>query len=280
MIKTDLVLETCEILKDSNFDLSKFSGVFSEEYFDNTCKITKVCILNEQGAEKIGKPIGDYYTIEIQDRETNDIIYCIKNILKSLVQNCENFLIAGIGNKNITPDALGPMVADNSIATRHLLESSFFEHLNEVSVISTNVLGKTGIETGVILKNICKDVKPDCILAIDALAAKNPARLGTVIQISNTGLTPGSGIGNDRFAINQQNLGVKVVAIGVPTVITGKTLAYSISKTADFSLYENIIVTPKEIDNIIKKTSKIISLSINQTLNHSLSEQDIEIFLE
>lgn len=280
MIKTDLVLETCEILKETNFDISKFSGVFTEEYVDNSCNVTKVSILNDDGSKKIGKPIGDYYTIDIENKNTQDIIYCITNILKKLVHNNKKFLIAGIGNKNITPDALGSFVIDNTVATRHLINLEYFKHLNEVSAIATNVLGKTGIETSAIIKNICQDVKPSCIMAIDALTAKNPSRLGNVIQISNTGLTPGSGIGNDRLAIDYNNLGVMVIAIGVPTVITGKTLAYSISKTADFSKYEDIIVTPKDIDTIIKKTSKIIALAINKTINSSLDEEDIEIFLE
>ncbi len=256
MIKTDLVLETCEILKETNFDISKFSGVFSEEYVDNGCNVTKVSILNDDGAKKIGKPIGDYYTIEIEDKSTQDVIFCTNNVLKKLVKDNKKFLVAGVGNKNITPDALGAFVVDNTVATRHLLDIEYFKHLNEVSAISTNVLGKTGIETGAIIKNICQDIQPTCVIVIDALAAKNPSRLGNVIQLSNTGLTPGSGIGNDRLAIDYENLGVMVIAIGVPTVITGKTLAYSISKTANFSLYEDIIVTPKEIDTIIKKRPK------------------------
>ncbi|MFI3115061.1 MAG: GPR endopeptidase [Clostridia bacterium] len=280
MIKTDLVLETCEILKESNFDLSKFSGVFSEEYIDNSCKVTKVCILNEEGSKKIGKPIGEYYTIDIEDKSDTDTIYCIKNILKNLAKNKKNFLVTGIGNKNITPDALGPFVIDNTIATRHLKDNEFFKHLNEVSVISTNVLGKTGIETGIIVKNICEDIKPSCIIAIDALTARSPSRLGNVIQISNTGLTPGSGIGNSRFSINEDNLGVLVIAIGVPTVITGSTFAHSMNNSKNADLYQDIIVTPKEIDTIIKKTSKIIAYAINHMINPSLDDEDMQMFLE
>ena len=280
MIKTDLIMETCEILKESNFDIGNFSGVLSEEYIDNTCKVTKIQILNDEGALKIGKPIGSYYTIETGNKNTSDIVYCIKNILKSLLDKDKKILVAGIGNKNITPDALGPLVIDSTVATRHLICNEYFNHLNEVATISTNVLGKTGIETGVIIKSVCEEVKPLNIIAIDALAAKSPSRLGNVIQISDTGLTPGSGIGNSRFAINEENLGTKVIAIGVPTVITGVTLAYSISKDADISLYEDIIVTPKEIDTIIKKMSKIISTAINKAINPSLDDEDIEIFLE
>lgn len=280
MIKTDLIMETCEILKESKVDISKFSGVLSEEYIDNTCKVLKISILDKQGEEKIGKPIGEYYTVEILDKNTKDIIFCIKNILKNLLDTNKNVLVAGIGNKNITSDALGPLVVDNTVVTKHLLDNEYFKHLNEVTAISTNVLGKTGVETSVIIKSVCENVNPKNIIAIDALAAKNPERLGTVIQLCNTGIVPGSGIKNSRQAIDYKNMGAKVIAIGVPTVITGTTLAYSINRNADISAYENIIVTPKEIDTIIKKTSHIISNAINYALNPSLDENDIEMFLE
>lgn len=280
MYKTDLILETCEILKESTNHLGDFHGVLSEEYIDNTCKITKVTITNDQGATKIGKPIGEYFTLEIKDKKVDDIIFALKNILKNILSNNKKTLVAGIGNIDITPDALGPQVANNTVVTKHLLDIEYFTHLNDVSAISTNVLGKTGIETGVILKNICASDLPNSVIAIDALAAKNPHRLGNVIQVCNTGLTPGSGIGNSRLPINHETIGAQVIAIGVPTVITGQTLAYSISKTADLSEFSEIIVTPKDIDNIIKKLTKIISLAINYTLNPSLDADDIDMFLE
>lgn len=280
MLKTDLVMETCEILKESDFDISKFAGVLSEEYVDNTCIVTKITILNDEGSKKIGKPIGEYYTIDICDKLPNNVIFCLKNILKQLLPVNKKVLVAGIGNKDITPDAIGPAVVDNTVVTRHLLENPYFAHMNEVCAIATNVLARTGIETGDILKNICKDINPNIVIAIDALAAKNPTRLGNVLQVSNTGLTPGSGINNSRASIDHNNLGVNVIAIGVPTVITGSTLAYSINKQADISLYEDIIVTPKEIDTIIKKTSKIIAYALNYAINPSLNEDDMHVFLE
>lgn len=280
MIKTDLVMESCEILKESNVDLTKFSGVISNEYIDNTCQVTLVKILDNEGAVKIGKPIGEYFTIDITDKSTANAVFCVKNVLETLLKSNSKVLVAGIGNKNITPDALGPLVIDSTVVTRHLLANDFFKHLNEVSAISTNVLGKTGVETAIVVKSVCNEVSPTSVIAIDALAARSPSRLGNVIQISNTGLVPGSGIGNSRLAIDSKNLGTLVIAIGVPTVITGTTLAYSISKTADISAYEDIIVTPKEIDTIVKKTAHIISNAINQTLNPSLDAEDIEMFLE
>lgn len=280
MLKTDLILETCEILKESKVDLGEFSGVLQKEYIDNTCKVTKVSIVNDLGAMKIGKPIGDYFTLEIDDKKIDDVIFALKNILKETLETNKKTLVAGIGNHAITSDALGPCVVSNTVVTKHLLDIEYFKHLNDVSAISTNVLGKTGIETGVILKNICKEDVPKRVIAIDALASKNPHRLGNVIQVCNTGITPGSGIGNSRYPINEDTLGVKVIAIGVPTVITGQTLAYSINKDANLEEFSEIIVTPKDIDNIIKKLTKIISLAVNYTLNPSLDEDDIDMFLE
>lgn len=278
MFRTDLIMENCEILKESNIDIAKFQGVTTNEYLDNTCKVTKVCILDNEGSLKIGKPIGNYYTIEIDDISTTNITFCLTNILKELLFNEKRVLIAGIGNKNITSDALGPCVCDNVVVTRHLLDNKYFSHLNETSAISTNVLAKTGVETGSIIKSVCKQVNPNYIIAVDALASRKISRLGTVIQVSNTGLTPGSGVSNAREAINYENLGIKVIAIGVPTVITGETLAYELKSSLD--LYKDIIVTPKDIDTIIKKTSKIIANSINHAINPILDQDDIEVFLE
>ena len=280
MYKTDLIMETCEILKESNVDISQFSGVKSQEYLDNTCKVTKVSIINAEGSLKIGKPIGEYFTVEIEDKTTKNAIFCLSNVIRELVGNEKKVLIAGIGNKNITSDALGPLVCDNTVVTRHLLGNKYFKHLNETSAISTNVLGKTGVETSDIIKSLLENVKPECIIAVDALASRKTHRLGNVIQVSNTGITPGAGVSNERKAINFENLGVKVIAIGVPTVITGGTLAYEIDKKADLSLYEDIVVTPKEIDTIIKKTSTIIAQGINYAINPVLDEEDIEMFLE
>lgn len=278
MIRTDLIMENCEILKESNIDIGKFKGITTEEYVDNTCNVTKVCILDDEGSFKIGKPIGNYYTINIGEKSSTNITFCVTNILKELLGNQKKVLIAGIGNKNITSDSLGPVVCDNVVVTRHLLDNQYFSHLNETSAISTNVLAKTGVETGSIIKSLCDKVKPNHIIAIDALASRKTSRLGTVIQISNTGLTPGSGVSNDRQAINYENLGIKVIAIGVPTVITGETLAHEMG--SNINLYKNLVVTPKEIDTIIKKTSKIIANGINNAINPILDQDDIEIFLE
>ncbi len=280
MYEGDLIIETCEILKESNVDLGKFSGVLEREYVDNTCKVTHVSIIDDQGALKIGKPIGEYFTIEILNKESSNIIFCMKNILKEIIKNNTNTLVCGIGNRDITSDALGPFVVSNTVVTRHLKDIEYFRHLNDVSAISTNVLGRTGIETGLIIKNVCLEIKPSAVVAIDALAARNPSRLGTVIQISNTGITPGSGIGNTRYSIDEKNLNTPVFAIGVPTVITGKTLIDAISENKRTHEYDDIIVTPKDIDTIIKKLSKIIATALNTILNPSLDEDDIEMFLE
>ena len=213
--------------------------------------------------------------------------------LKALPLNLkpdEPVLVAGLGNRNITPDAIGPKAVEYVIATRHLVTQmpDQFKGFRQVCALTPGVLGLTGVETGEIIKGVCEHVHPSLVIAVDALASRRLNRLCSTVQICDTGIAPGSGVGNTRFALTKDALGVPVVAIGVPTVVDAVTLALDIAETAgikDISPNdllkneENPIVTPKEIDRHISDTAKMIGYGIDFALQENLSVSDIELFL-
>lgn len=293
-IRSDLALELNEDVEDSSVD----NGIHMDIKYscDGKIKETVIQIINKKGEELLGKPKGIYVTIE--GDELNDIdedihkqfSQALSSALKKLVGNNRKLLIIGLGNRHITPDALGPLVVDNLYITRHLIKEGIVDDFVEISAICPGVMAQTGIETKEILSSICNDIKPDIILAIDALAAREPSRLGRTIQICDTGISPGSGVGNERVRLDLETLGVKVIAIGVPTVISvpaivnqaidgmvnffisrpgGEKLELSDEEknnlTCNF-LDEKLItmfVTPKNIDEAVKRISYTISEAIN-----------------
>ncbi len=286
--RTDLALERQEEYGDS-----EIKGVKHTQRENETSKITKIEVLNEQGEKAIGKPKGNYITVEVpnfsKDGEIlDDRMTAIKDELESLIPKEGLVMVVGLGNENITPDALGPRAVDKIIATRHispeLAKSVGLEDLRMVAVVSPGVLGQTGIETGEIIKGIAKSVKPAAIITIDALASRRLSRLGCTVQIADTGVTPGSGVGNARAQINKETIGVPVIAVGVPTVVDAVTLAYDLLE-GDESEQElsaklegkgtQMIVTPREIDLMIDRAAKLLALAINSALQPSLSVEDI-----
>lgn len=289
---------------------SYIDGIDTQYSNEGSISISKVYITNENGEKEIGKPIGTYVTIDSPDIRGNDENICQKTIdiltreLKEMmkISNDSTVLVVGLGNWNVTPDALGPKVVSMLKVTRHL-----FEHLPEsvdddvcpMCAISPGVLGITGIETGEIVKGVVDMVKPDIVIAIDALASRRMDRISTSIQIADTGISPGSGIGNKRKALNKDYLGVPVIAIGVPTVVDAATVANDaielliecIDKNLDdtsklksfVQFFDNdgryplikevlspyvgdLVVTPKEVDGIIEEVSHIIASSINNAV--------------
>ena len=233
-VRTDLALESREMYKEKNN--KEADGVILEEKEINGTKINMVRIINENGAEKLGKPIGNYITLDIPqfteyDGELMDSVSkVLGKILKELanVKKDDKVLVIGLGNWNVTPDALGPKVVEGIMVTRHLsqvMPEVMEENIISVAAISPGVLGTTGIETVEVVKALVENIKPSLIICIDALAARRIQRLNKTIQISDTGISPGAGVGNHRKAINKEELGVKVIAVGVPTVVDASTIA-------------------------------------------------------
>lgn len=266
--RTDLAVESFE-----SSEKTLISGVTVKE--ENG--VTVVSVTDENGAREIGKPIGRYITVEVESFVNDTDIFDGRlsktaKILKNLLPaHCDNILVAGLGNMDITADALGPKTSGYVFATRHisaeLRRRMGFENLKSVSSVCTGVLGETGIESAEIIKGIANVIKPSCVIAVDALAASSADRLGTTVQFSDSGISPGSGVGNHRFEISEKTLGVPVISIGIPTVVSTAV----ISGKDDSSLF----VTPREIDRLTEQGAKLIGMSINVCLQPDISEQDL-----
>ena len=269
-IRTDLALEIKESLPDEEI----IDGVelITKNYKNGKIKETIIKITNDKGAITIGKPIGTYITIESKMlRETDDTIYePIVNILhktiKKFVGNKKKIMVVGLGNREVTPDSLGPKVIDNLYVTRHLLREGIVKDVKEISAVCPGVMAQTGIETQAFLKSICRDIRPEIVIVVDALAAVEAVRLNSTIQICDTGISPGSGVGNNRSKINEETIGVKVVAVGVPTVISMSALLSQFNiDVFDISTdLASMFVTPKNIDESVKRVSYTISEAINR----------------
>lgn len=287
--RTDLAMEARELAGD------EVSGVTVEEEKCCGIKITRLRVENDKAGRQLGKPRGSYITLELPPltdsfRDTDERISVIAGEIKRLLPVHGLVLIAGLGNPEITPDALGPKCASRIVATRHLkgevARSTGLESLRPVASISTGVTGKTGIETGEYLSSLIKKVKPNAVVAIDALASRSLSRLGSTLQISDTGISPGAGVGNNRTRLCSETLGVPVIGIGVPTVVEASTLALDLFDADDEELSirlkervnpdgRQMVVTPKEIDLLINRASELIALSLNSALHSELSINDL-----
>ena len=295
-VRTDLALEVKESFED---DVEVKGVVVNEDYNkDLDVKVTTVEIKDEHGAKMMGKPIGTYITIEAPKLKESDESYHkpiseeIAKYIKQLAKDVKSqeILVAGLGNREITPDILGPMVVDNLFVTRHLIREFGDEFqkkhkLGNISAIAPGVMAQTGMETSEIIRGIINETHPKLVIVIDALAARSVERLNTTVQITDTGISPGSGVGNHRNALNKESLGVDVIALGVPTVVDAATIVhdtleefmhkagfaeeevqqftYQVSKEA----IKNMYVTPKNIDDSVKR----LSFTISEALNHCFS---------
>ncbi len=280
-IRTDLALEEKELKAKGN------SGIDFKEFCEENIKITRIKVLDKEGERSLGKPVGDYTTVEIPNLEYNGGLFdgAAKTIVGELKEIAgdvfESVLVVGIGNSEITPDALGPKVAAGILATRHIgktLKSELgLEALKNVSVLSPGVLGQTGIELQELIISAAKTIKPDLVIAVDALAARKLSRLGCTIQISNTGITPGSGVDNARKELSFKTLNIPVIAIGIPTVVDAHTLICDLGGTAktNFKESENMIVTPRGIDLMIDRAAELLSFSINSFLQPDLDKETL-----
>ena len=308
--RTDLADERRDIFRKANNIENEIPGVETEEK-QNTefIKIKKVKIVSEEGEQALGKPQGNYITINIKnlgfagEDEIEQAAISVCNELKPLIENnigkTDDILVVGLGNIYVTPDALGPKVVSDIDITRHLfkyLPQYVDENTRPVSAISPGVLGTTGIETVEILKGIVENTKPKLVIVIDALASQSVERISNTIQIADTGIVPGAGVGNTRKELSKKTLGVPVIALGVPTVVEAAVIANEclnlfieklqkdaqsneyLNKLKEKNNYEeirdvllpndyNFIVTPKEIDELIENMSSVVARGINKSIN-------------
>ncbi len=283
--RTDLALEAHEISGGN------MSGVKMDCVSKGIMKISRLHIQNDNASKKLGKPKGRYITAEglpLTDnfRDVKEQIQALSDEIKPLIPQKGTILVIGIGNTEITPDSLGPKSADSVLATRHIsgeiARSSGLDRLRPVAVLSPGVLGQTGIEVGELILSLTQSVKISAVVAIDALASRSISHLGRTIQISDSGIAPGSGIGNNRLSLTKSTLGIPVIGIGMPTVVDGMTLALDllgeehIPKNMLPGKYkEKLIVTPREIDLLTMRASKLIGMAVNCALQDQYSFEEL-----
>lgn len=288
-LRTDLALEARELAGEN------VRGVEYSVRKKDAIEIEKLVIKTTGASRALQKAIGTYITIELPPltddfKDTDKRLLSIGEEIRALLPVNGLVLVAGLGNIDITPDALGPKVASNVLATRHIsgeiAKSTGLDKLRPVAVLSTGVTGQTGIETGEHLLSVVKRIKPTALIVIDALASRRLERLGCTLQISDTGISPGAGVQNHRTQINQDTMGIPVIAVGVPTVVDAVTLATDLLKIDDECVGvkvrqqvspkgRSMVVTPKEIDLLIDRAAKLISLAINFALQKDFDTSDL-----
>jgi spore protease len=326
VIRTDMADESRvvgAVAKTRTRGSSLVEGIIIENDGDSDVAITRVHVDTPEGEQKVGKPIGSYITMDIPkvNEKSRDLYEkacrMLARELESLIHLNKNdtVLVVGLGNWNVTADALGPKVAQSVLVTRHIYEylpKEVDETERPVCAISPGVLGITGIETGHIIKGIVDNVKPSLVIAIDALASRSMSRVNTSVQLANTGIAPGSGVGNKRMALNKESLGVPVLAIGIPTVVDAATMASDVLDLVMDNMMEqagqgsefykmltgidrdekyrmiiellepysgNLVVTPKDTDDTIDYLSKLVANGINMALHENIGPDDVDRFI-
>lgn len=286
--RTDLALEAQELWQESASGGGQIPGVKVSRSRQEGYPVTRVDVLNGQGAEAMGKPEGCYATIDLStfwQRRPDFFERAVRAVgsqLKALIPQEGPALVVGLGNAAMTPDAIGPLALESILVTRHLIAAMprQFSGFRPVAVSQTGVLGTTGVESAEAVRGLTDQVKPALVIAIDALASRRTGRVCTTVQLSDTGIVPGSGVGNHRAALNRESLGVPVYAVGVPTVVDAATLAADLLEESGAESidsqklrngHQNFMVTSRDIDAQVRDLAKVIGYGINWAL------QDLEI---
>ncbi len=284
-IRTDLALESEQLCRGTGAALA---GVRSRTAQRGGFSVTVTEVLDERGAAALGKPVGRYVTLELGAlfrREENAFAAAAALLAENLRALAAlppegAVLVAGLGNRDITPDAVGPAALDAVLVTRHLRAQlpEHFAAFRPVTAVCTGVLGTTGIESGDLVRAVAAEVRPAAVIAVDALAARSPAHLCRTVQLSDTGIVPGSGVGNARRALSRETLGVPVIAVGVPTVVDAETLAAEQGAEPPEDV-RGLFVTPRDIDRRVRDTAKLIGYGIDLALHDGLTLADVDMFL-
>ena len=296
--RTDLAVEATQLWQEQAGETTQLRGVQARDSVREGYKVTTVRILDESGAQALGKPVGTYITVELDGllrREEDAFPRAARALAAELrglldLKEGDAVLVAGLGNRAITPDGIGPKAADHTLVTRHLVERvpEQFGAFRPVSALAAGVLGTTGMESGELISAVVEKTRPACVLAVDALASRSLRRVGRTVQLSDTGIVPGSGVGNHRMALNRETLGVPVIAIGVPTVVDAATLACDLLSEAGredldpaalSGAGENLIFTPREVDTQVGDLAKVIGYGIDLALQSGLDVADIDLLL-
>ncbi len=280
--RTDLAVEAHELSKR---EAEEIEGVKCTVEKREELSITTVEVLDEKGSRAIGKSTGKYITIEVPNIKYSktafeDACHVLAEKIASLfdIKNNTLTLVVGLGNEDITPDSLGTKTVSNIMVTHHMKKHApeiFGDDVSSVCAIAPGVMGTTGMESAEIIKSVVRDLKPDLVIVVDALAAQDYSRIGVTVQLSDAGIQPGAGVGNNRSSISEKELGVPVIALGVPTVVDAMTLLDDAARKD----LEPFVVTPRDIDSIITRCSKTVSGGINLALHRGMTLSEIEEYV-
>lgn len=275
--RTDLALEAAD-----TGDGRLPDGVFCETSEENGVHRTAVRIETDAAAKRLGRPKGVYYTLEGGQEQNGALAGCLASLLRSLLPPQGEGLVVGLGNRSVTPDALGPLAVDRVIATAHLVENGEkgdpFSGFRPVCCLAPGTAGETGLEAGEIVASLCRRRRTAFVLAVDALAARSVTRLGRTVQLSDTGIAPGAGVLNRRMALSRETLGVPVFSLGIPTVIDAATLLYDMGAPGKEGA-RSLVVTPKNIDRIVSDGAFLLAEGINRALQTSLSAGEVRALM-
>lgn len=286
--RTDLALEARELWQESAEKTTKLAGVKAGKYRREGYPVTRVDILDAHGAKTLGKPMGVYLTLDLASywqRKEDYFARAVRALgaeLKTLLPEDGAALVIGLGNRAMTPDAVGPLTMESVLITRHLMAAMprQFGGFRPVSAFSTGVLGTTGVESAEAVRGLVGEVKPDFVIAIDALASRRTGRVCATVQLSDSGIVPGSGVGNHRAALNRETLGVPVFSVGIPTVVDAATLAADLLEESGVTEFDEkklrsrkqpLTVTPRDIDAQVRELSRVLGYGVNWAL------QELEI---
>lgn len=290
--RTDLALEAADDLVARTKKNSPPEGIRRLESLQEGYAVTDIRITNDAGAQALGRPVGRYITVDLRpyfDRQRaffHRAVWCIAQQLRALLPDAgphSQILVAGLGNRAMTPDAIGPAAVENLLVTRHMVRTlpRQFRGFTPVSALCTGVLARTGLETLELIQGAAAHIRPTAVIAIDALAARSRDRLCATVQLSDTGLTPGSGVGNRRRAVDRAALGVPVIAVGVPTVIDGATLCADLLEEAGCPRQAlcgrgaDLFVTPQDIDQRVTELGRMVGYGITLALQRGLTLEDV-----
>ena len=287
--RTDLAREAHELWQESAENTAQLQGILTSEKTSEGFHIHWVSITDDEASQALGKPKGHYITVELDGllrREEHAFpraVAALAQLLTPLLPSNGTALVVGLGNRAITPDLVGPLAAERTLVTRHLVAQlpDHFGHFRSVAALTPGVLATTGLESASLVRAAAEELHPSCVIAIDALVSRSVKRLCRTVQISDCGIVPGSGVGNHRMALNADTLGIPVIAVGVPTIVEASTLLTDLlgaDACGDIPGSE-LFVTPREVDSRVADLSRVIGYGISIALNPGLTVEDLDMLL-
>ncbi len=276
--RTDLAIEAAADTPTDSRDVTR------EQYQKQGVEVTHIRVLTPRGEGLVGKPRGRYVTVSLPaltDEETALTLHAqtVGRELRRLLPPQGTVLVVGLGNRTVTPDAVGPAVADMVLATRHIqgefARAAGLTDLRSVAVLAPGVLGQTGTESGELVRGVCREIQPAAVVAVDALAARSLERLGRTVQLCDSGIAPGSGVGNNRRPLNRDTLGVPVIGMGVPTVVDAATLAREMVGREPRGEAAGMMVTPREVDVMVSRAARLMAMSLHVALQPGYSPVEL-----